>query len=1473
MKVLLLVALLNIFIGLVKPITRFYYTDLGIVVQVYNDTLTNVQIITNDEESILNNTIKSDQLNRNIQQINQLWYQQKDSSFYLLPFSLNTFKRTIIFNYYDSNMVLKGTGGISNYIKAKLNQILIGEVQSNQAQLLMQISTIKQFKIINNNQQDDFQVSFKLSNTVQFPYPDKIFDFMIDGQKMAYSQCFKQVLYNNLVVFNQIFQQSDIPISFQKMQLVFNQYQFQQFTIKIIFGSDMIQFDNFNQHFSTQFLMSISLNATVNPSSQFNQIYNQIYFNIDQTVFFQCSIKQIILPPLLQSQYTNQLPSLIITNSQNSNTTLMSTDYNNGIISLQQTQVFQQFKYQAYYSIIITPFNDVVGQNMNLTATFNCPQDVQVSKNITIYQSEFPNANQTITQIQFNNSGIKNLTISIQIPRVNVLNTSLYLQLPQEVDYQQQTQQSIIVQGISFSQFNWNEQIIYFGQTNFSSNVISFQILNVQLKNSSNQTSFKINKIMAKCIFNQTFVFYVDSNTNQTTQIIQPTKVPITLIQINNFNQTTVNSLSIPENRQSVQSQLAFSFSILQFQDSCSWLIVSLPLEFTLNFMQQSVFNFQDCYGNTYSYQNGSPLSNQSPIGYTDSNQCIYISCLNLRILSQANQSNQCLNNTVIIQQVRSPDLPIKTWSLDFFVANSNSSMQSNNNPPIQFNRSLDLQNNSLPYFFIPTEISTYQGINITNFDLSQFSSQISSNYQGDVFDFQMILAFPIYFWDQHLISVQVPFKILGNNSLSCQPSTNVICSILNIKGLDFTNVQIQIINQMKPNTQIILNLQEVAVSQLNQTQNMTISVLLSNRIINTLNKTIDALKSLTFQQWITFQKDKQLEVSNTLLGFQRVNYTFAIQSLQLPKNLNSNYYLSLTLDPNIQFNTTEVYCSQLILTTDSSGVNQVKEISLNCIYNFFNQFLIAIQSISVSQPFQLRISGLRNPSGIVEQNEQNVAQTYNFQLIWSTQQGNSFKNVWVIQSVSLPITSKYTCSPNCQACASNYAACTACAPGYLKSQYNHHAVLACLPTCSPQYVAYNGTCLACQLKDPQCLSCSPSNLTQCSSCNQGYTLVPEFNGCVDSHLLQTARSRLLDYSLSTNLADNIDTTHPDDAQKSDKAQSLTRMTEESSSAKADQREGGESSSNTGSKVMGQLQDTVGALKGGGAIFIWIVLAALAVSVSQSVLRYTYNKLKGKSHSNGSSSGMRRSSSGSRSSSSGSSSAGRNASGKEHKGVREREKELRGQRIDCLMLFLLSVAEAIQMPYTLLWGFSVSGGDFESPVLQTLLGACALSTLLWIFDAYLLGSILANSENTPKTSCLLNPLPSSKREGCLSFLIVPARLAFCLIPKSVSLTLTNIFSVEGWFRYPYGEDVERATIVLTNFRKVLSSQIKSNVSGLCSLVSFLILQYPEVLSSYVQIYDLIIFDIVMTILCLTNIRNVDKLISTLNQIQESEGEL
>nr|QDH09112.1 MTAp [Tetrahymena malaccensis] len=1534
----------RVLFGFISCYVQTIFVPNGIMIQAPDQGLTYCQIQTNDEASILNQPKNQNYFNDKVNTVNQLAFWSKNLSKTFLPFPQNAFERNITLNFYDANMSFLGPSYI--YSKVMIKKVLQNYIQdaSNNKMIQITLQTYGQFQIIDKtNFYDFFQVKF-YTNSILQSSPQNIFSLQADGQMINSYSSYTELFITQLIYVKK-FNQSDFPDKFQNLQFTFSEQTFQSINIQILFGSTNIKVTDYNQYYSFVQLQNSNFSAVIRPSLAFSQIQNEIAFNITDIVLSQCLLQSILLPSGLQNQFMKSEPNFFVFNPTNNTYQNYGTNYLNGNASLQKSQGFQSTKGSNQIQMLISSFSDVVGQNSQLTLGFNCQNGIKTLKNLSISSNELQNANQTQVFILFNNSQAKSLSIQIQIPDIKVSNTNLFIQLPQGIDYQQKNQSSLSVQGFAFSSFQWDQNIVSFYSTNFSSSSIAVSIQQVQLQSSSNNIQ-NVTKIIAKCILNQAFVFYVDSNSNQTIQIIQPQPLPTTSIQINTFNQTQFTSFTSPENRASLQSQLAFSFSILNFQDTCSWLIVSLPSSFTIGFLQNSQFNLFDCFGNTYSYTQGNPISSQSTIGYTDNNHCIYISCKVLRSVSSSHAATSCLNNTVTIQNVRSPDFPLQTAGLQFLIANSNTSSQPSSDPPTFFNQSIDLTDSSLPYFFIGSEVFTHEGLNITQADLSSLSTQISSNYFGDVFNFSMTFAYPIYFWEQHQIDVQLPFRLVGKQGIECWPMYAVVCSVKGIGELQsqsqWTTFRIQFVNLTAPNTVITLQISYGALNkniQLGQQLFLGISVNLQNRIINYQNKSIDAFNNLTVQSLVTLQKEQPLQISNPLIGMLGVNYTFNVQQFQIPQKVDQNYYLSLNIDSSFQLNSSQISFYQLTQSQNSSGTNNLIEHSIEFIYNSTNSFLIPIISLVPTYPFQLRISGLRNPSGIVEQNEQNVAQRYNFQLIWSTQQGNSLKNVWVIQSVSLPISSKYTCSPNCQACASNYAACTACAPGYLKSQlqqqqqYNDHAaVLACLPTCSPQYVAYNGTCLACQLKDPQCLSCSPSNLTQCSSCNQGYTLVPEFNGCVDSHLLQTPRSRLLDYSLSTNLPDNIDT-HPDDdnddeddeeqeedddeadeeeedeadadddddeedeeedAQKSDKAQSLTRMTQESSSAKADQREGGESSSNTGSKVMGQLRDTVGALKGGGAIFIWIVLAALAVSVSQSVLRYTYNKLKCKSPSNGrSSSGsssnssstknnnnknnnirrssMRRSSS-SRSSS-GSSSGARNGSWKEHKGVSERAEELHGQRIDSLMLFLLSIAEAIQMPYTILWGFSVTGGDFESPVLQTLLGACALSTLLWIFDAYLLGSILANSENTPKTSCLLNPLPFSKRKGSLSFVIVPARLAFSLIPKSVSLTLTNIFAVEGWFRYPYGEDVGRATIVLTNFRKVLSSQIKSNVSGLCSLVSFLILQYPEVLTSYVQIYDLIIFDVVMAILCLTSIRNVDKLISILNQIQENEGEL
>ncbi|KAL4479560.1 hypothetical protein ABPG72_018546 [Tetrahymena utriculariae] len=1469
-KMLFLLVILNILIQLVSCDWKFVQVLDGIILQIRNDlNLTHVQIVTNDDSAITNSTVNLDQF-QNVQLVKQLWFLAQNQQNYLLPFTSNTFKRRITYNIYDQDMNLVNYGSLRSFVKIlNVEQRLIdGNYRSKQLSLIA--NTYRQFQIVSESNQDFyFQVQIQLDqNLIQ--QPQNLFSLLIDGQQMnSFQNCPSNMLFS----ICQCFKQTDFPQSFKNVEFVFQQYLISSIQIKMQLYNSVSSFESidittFNQFYSAQYILSNDMQAFIRPSSFGKLLEYELAFYLNFTIFINCNLNQIILPPSISQQFRMSAPILIAQDQSNNTFTTQITDYKNGNLTLQSNLTFIPSKILNNIQILIQQFEfkDQIDDNSYSSIVFSCSQSNFFIKNFTISKIQQQNANQTQTQIVFNNTDIASLNIQIQIPPIIAQSSVFVLQLPKRVQSKDQSQANIVTNGFVYSQIQWSDNSISFLLTNFTSTLISISFTKV---NNIDDTQ-NLTNIYAKCIFNSTVLFYVDSNTKQTITIIQPPSPSKTQIQINNFNQTSFQSQSIQENRTSVLSQLTFSFSVLSFLESCSWLVIYLPVEFTIGFQQNSTFNLFDCYGNNYQYTQGSPFSSQSVIGYTQNNNCIYISCLALQQLSQLYNSSQCLNNTITIQNVKSYDFATQTSGLKIFVANRNSSNQQNLIPPTFFSENLDFRNSSLPYFFNSNEVSTYYGINLTEVDLSSFTFQTTSTYFRDIFNFSMVFSYPIYLLEQHHLNIQLPLQFIGSKNIKCQPASVVLCQLQIGIQQNYSALNLVILQQVLPDTKITLQVQQVAITQDNNQRLSVIQLFFANRLINNKSRIIDVLNNLMSQSFVTLQTSQPLQLSNSLLGFNGVNYTFFIQQTNIPPILNDNYYLSLTFDQSLQIIPNNYTCSILIQQQIQGSISYFEQ-KINCASYIPSQFIIPISNISVTQPFQLRISGLRNPSGIVEQN---VAQTYNFQLIWSTQQGNSLKNVWVIQSVSLPISSKYTCSPNCQACASNYAACTACAPGYLKSQYNDHAVLACLPTCSPQYVAYNGTCLACQLKDPQCLSCSPSNLTQCSSCNQGYTLVPEFNGCVDSHLLQTARSRLLDYSLSTNLPDNIDDddTHPDDAaaaaQKSDKAQSLTRITQESSSAKADQTEGGESS-NTGSKVMGQLQDTVGALKGGGAIFIWIVLAALAASVVLSVLRYAYNKLKGKSHSNGSSS----SSSSSRSSSSGKSSVARNGSGKEHKGVSERAKELHGLRIDALMLFLLSVAEPIQMPYTLLWGFSVAGGDFESPPLQTLVGVCALSTLLWIFDAYLLGSILANSENTPKKSSLLNPLPSSKWEGSLSFLIVPIRLAFCLIPKSVSLTLTNIFPVEGWFRYPYAEDVERATIVLTNFRKVLSSQIKSNISGLCSLVSFLILQYPEVMTSYVQIYDLIIFDVVMTILCLTNIRNVDKLISILNQIQENEGEL
>nr|QDH09115.1 MTAp [Tetrahymena vorax] len=456
---------------------------------------------------------------------------------------------------------------------------------------------------------------------------------------------------------------------------------------------------------------------------------------------------------------------------------------------------------------------------------------------------------------------------------------------------------------------------------------------------------------------------------------------------------------------------------------------------------------------------------------------------------------------------------------------------------------------------------------------------------------------------------------------------------------------------------------------------------------------------------------------------------------------------------------------------------------------------------------------------------------TFQFLYGWGSNIGEQNQKIYVIQNNSFTTPMNFSCSSSCNGCQSLYSNCSSCSPTSLFRRVNNiTSSLSCLESCSLLEVPINNVCTSCETTTSYCSSCSSQNLTSCSSCQSGYQYNSAWDSCLDSSLSSKDSSRR---TLSKQTPEWDDDFHFEQQMVRRIVQeNMTQASGDSNSASLSALSASSLSNffkNERWRIAWIVGGAAGACFGGK-----LVLALFSAIWRKSDSQRSHRKQRGQ------------------------------------QSLKETIAELTVYQPAALLLFLLSCVEILQMPYVLLWAYSVSDGDIERPVLQSLIGTCSLSFILWIIDVSLLSSIFLDSRRTPISSSLFNLLaPQRRKEESASqkILLALTRGLCCLMPKSISILLSNLFAIEGWTSLPFKEGEERNAALLATMRKVFSSQIKSNVAGTIPFLLFLLLAYPDVMSTYLVVYDIILFNIVMVTLCAINIRSSEQALSFMNTIQ------
>nr|QDH09113.1 MTAp [Tetrahymena pyriformis] len=952
------------------------------------------------------------------------------------------------------------------------------------------------------------------------------------------------------------------------------------------------------------------------------------------------------------------------------------------------------------------------------------------------------------------------------------------------------------------------------------------------------------------------YYFYTDDSTSYSIKTYYKSQSPITNVSVSSFQQFSGFVYSGPqilESRTSVPSHLAVNFSVLSFTQNCAWLILIVPLDFTIGPQNPPLISMTDCAQNRYSIDLSTTSQSGNSVFYSSSSQQIFISCQTL-IQSAVQsigggtqtplQSLQCNNNTLTITQVESPKVLRQSQQLQTVIVEFDPTLPSTPNPPsppLWYSPNLDATSFQPGYVFPLNEHQYQLQIPITQyFQPQQVSLVQSTSYQNDVSNFTLQFSLPVFMRaNNHTLTVILPLTLILNREGDVSCTGNSTIFLLNPTNRQDSFPQISLTLKVTQNTSpsysVFCQFYSAAryqtvnsISSLSQSSDpLQVIVYYLNEITSNTTTSVNMTNGLLQGPWIDFIPNQPLLISSNLVGKRGVDYTFSIVRVTVPNSIDPQNRIaiiqldaSLTLDPSFQ-------CQ--ILQSSNNQPFPCYQLQSNQIY--FNSSII-----SSSGPQTLTITAIKNPQiNLASVNQISSNLTFSFLYAWAQDIGLPNQTIYTIQNNTFTTPIQFSCSDSCSGCYSLYTNCTQCSSASPFIRINNSTnSISCLQSCGVLEVPVNSICTTCQATTQYCSSCSSSNLTSCSSCQSGYSYSSDWSECLDSAFFSKGSTRTL-------LKDISAKGPPTSLQNSEDQNSNKRITQQNDTMSGQSNLDSKTQGNSNSSQTSSLADSLKAITNGGrVVFAWAIGGAALICVGVKIAHVFQEKTKRKRDSQ--------------------------TDRRECLPPSEMNVIMFGQtdyRATALFLCLLSVVEVVEMPYILFWAYSASEGDLEHPVLQSLICVCSLSVILWIIDTSLLFSLLVNKQKTPITCSLFNPLPTSSRQNAgmmLQGLTTICRIIACLIPKSISLMLSNLCLCEGWTSFPCKEDEGRNSVLLTNFRKVLSSQIKSNATSIIAFITFFLLAYPAVLSSPALVYDIILFNVVMLGLCGINLRTADQIL-------------
>nr|QDH09125.1 MTAp [Tetrahymena shanghaiensis] len=1290
----------------------------------------------------------------------------------------------------------------------------------------------------------------------------------------------------------------DIPNGFSQMKFIFQNYHFNTFKFSILrpgvlWREDFQSITHFGVFLAQNSLIAASLRpyfSSSNNATDFKYMSPSfLEISFYQQQYFTCQIKSIALPQAFSAQILKEGGESISVVFRDGDKVVSQENTiarNSGVINFPggNENYLISSSSGVQTKLQLSRFDVGVVDEDELKIELNCKDYGVVSRKIPLKSNKGQLFQIQAILMQFDNTENKTYRIKFSISQMDLKGTYLVIEVPKQVMISDLNESSLIISGFTYKVLERSGNVFLFKQANITMNSIEVTLKQqVQLKDISNQKW----KTSITCYNSDEFLFYSNDDTIQDIDIVsangnksQSTQLNLTSIELRNLKPYS----DIQEIRSSVPSSLIIDFSLLNINPACAWVILVIPPEINIGRAQKSNFTLSDCSGQTHIFNEGSPIDKDSTIGYSQESKSIFISCTYMKSIAVKDSQNSmiCLNNKIFIQNVENPESPFLTNVFKVFISNEKVAHQNYQDPPLNFKPD-DIPNQ------IPSEYAYYpivenresKGIEIKEvFEARKISLISSSDYKNDVTTHILSMSFPIYLIEGiHALEIILPLKQLGLN-----PQLDIVCdntslfeARLPFESLEQVHLIIKIKDLIKPEQQITCRINNsIPIVDANLKSEVKILIYSQGNIIAQFSKLINLQGSNPVNnEWIKFN-DVPIQISDTFVGKRDTEYYFNLSQLNIvdQQKQQQQYQIStsarcirILMDSSLFIeNTVKCFTSSICKNPSSNGADQGQNgnVKKQIACQKITSHVIEIDTLLLEQNLcQISVSGLQNPNlNIDSSNTQIKNLEFQFDYIWKgiipSSQLPSKNKIVVINQIQLKYEVSFSCQSSCSGCNERYLNCRNCSQEYplLSGEGNQRT---CVNNCANYSVRVGSECQRCQVSDSNCAACSSSDIHTCTACQSGFLYEPNWKICIDESFVKMNRFLISSANSSPILTSHLKDIFlkADSMNLQSKSQIIEREQKRYLESKPNQVPSEEKENNSPSdnptpqkttpaettkennsgSMSSRLKDSLSDISSGNVFLVYAEIAAIAITILAALISSAIKKKQIK---------------------------------EEYcSEQKERDELSQVHRFNkrAFMLSLLTVAELFELPFSLLWAFSVSKGSWEHPVLQGIIGVTSLSVLQWMMDCYQQSCILINSDSTPPTRSFANPFSLDQRENPLSDLIIKLVrfIFFCLNPKGLCIIMTNLTKIEGWFILPMSDGAGKNAILLTNLRKILGSQIRTNAAGISSLIIFLSLKYSELMDNYAFVYDLMLFKVIMMMLCYFNVKLIDTLLEYLEE--------